>query len=65
MRALKLSMKPFSHGEPGAFLGCLGPNGVEPVANGFRNELRPTVRPDEGRHAAQDEQIGQDIDHIR
>ena len=41
----------------------LGADSGDPVSNRLSDELGAVVGPDVGRHAAQDEQIAQDIDH--
>ena len=46
-------------------VGCFGTDGGNPVLDGFRNELRAIVGPYVLWHAPKDEEIGQDVDHIR
>ena len=41
-----------------------GADGSDPIPDGFGNELRAIVGPNVGWYAAQDEQVGQHIDHV-
>ena len=43
---------------------CLCPDGLDPVLHGLSNELWAVVRPNERWHAAQDEQVTQEVDDI-
>ena len=45
-------------------VGGPGADGGDPVPHRLRHELRAVVGPDVIRHAAQDEQIGQDVDDV-
>ena len=45
-------------------VGGRGPHGRDPVLESLGNELRPIVRPNVTRNAAQDEQVGKDIDDV-
>ena len=45
-------------------VGGLGSNGCNPLADGLGDELRAIVGTDVPRDAAQDEQVGQHVDHI-
>ena len=46
-------------------VGGLGAHRRDPFLHRLGHELRAVVGADVARHAAQDEQIGQDIDHVR
>ena len=45
-------------------VGGLGTNGCDPFLHSLGNELRAIIGSDVARHTAQDEEIGQHIDHI-
>jgi hypothetical protein len=45
-------------------VGRLGSNGSDPVLHGLGDELRPVVGSDVLRYAAQNELIGQQVDHV-
>src|SRR5918993_5315150 len=46
-------------------VGGLGTHGRDPFLDGLGHELRSVVGADVAQHAAQDEEIGQDVDHVR
>ena len=45
-------------------VGGLGAHGLDPVLLTLSDELWPVVRADVARHAAQDEQVREDVDHV-
>src|SRR3712207_5608672 len=45
-------------------VGRLGPDRRDPALHGLGHELGAVVRANVPRHTAQDEQVGQDIDHV-
>ena len=45
-------------------IGRLGADRADPLPQGFGDELGPIVRTNVPRHAAQDEEVGQHVDHI-
>ena len=51
-------------GAAGRDEGGLCADGADPVANALGDELRAIIRADEARRAAQDEKVGQNVDHV-
>ena len=62
IEALAVSVLP---GRPGFDVGGLGTDSLDPLPDRIRDKLWPVVRSDVGRNTADDEQVGQGINHIR
>ena len=45
-------------------VSCLCTHRLDPVSDGLCHKLRPVIRPNERRNAADDEQVRQNVDHI-
>src|SRR5690606_30512953 len=61
IEALDVAILPWASG---CDVGSLRPDGGDPVLHGRGDELRAVVGTDVLRHAAQDEQVGQDVDDV-
>ena len=61
IEALDVAILPWA---AGGDVGGLRPDGGDPVLYGRGDELRAVVGADVLRHAAQDEEIGQDVDDV-
>jgi hypothetical protein len=45
-------------------VGCVSTDSCDPILHGLGHELRSVIGPDVARHPAQDEEVGQNINHV-